>query len=151
MPKFLNWHARDVINLSSDMIFVRDPYDTLLGFSKNVPCRIWEGSTVTYVALQIAYYMGFNEVILIGVDHSFSTKGEPHKEVTSTGSDLNHFSPEYFGKGFRWQLPDLETSEQAYRLAKYYFEQDGRKILDATVGGKLDVFPKIKYQELFHA
>ena len=58
--------------------------------------------------------MGFEEVILIGVDHNFETKGKAKQTVISGGDDPNHFSPEYFGKGFRWQLPDLDTSEEAY-------------------------------------
>lgn len=149
--KFISWHTRDIINFSSDMIFVCDPYDAPLGFSENIQNRVWEGSTVTYVAMQIAYYMGFKQVILIGVDHYFSTKGEPHNEVTSAGNDPNHFSPDYFGQGFRWHLPDLETSEQAYRLARHYYEKDGREILDATIGGQLNVFPKVNYQDLFRA
>jgi hypothetical protein len=110
---------------------------------------VFEGSTVTYVALQLAFHMGFSEVILIGVDHSFNTKGAPNLTITSDGDDPNHFSPEYFGKGFRWQLPDLEASEQAYVMARDAYEKSGRIILDATVGGKLPVFPKVKYEHLF--
>jgi hypothetical protein len=90
--------------------------------------------------------MGFEEVILIGVDHSFSTKGPANETVVSQGDDPNHFAPNYFGKGFRWQLPDLEASEQAYRLARRAFEADGRRVLDATIGGKLTVFPKVNYE-----
>ncbi len=88
-------------------------------------------------------------MVLIGVDHNFVTKGKPNTTVVSEGDDPNHFHPAYFGKGFRWQLPDLETSELAYGLAKQAFEADGRQIVDATVGGKLTVFPKVKYDELF--
>lgn len=149
MPKFISWHARKSINFTPDVIFVCDPGSYQLDFSKNPPLRMWEGATVTYVAMQIAFYLGFSQVILIGVDHNFTTKGEPHKAVISEGADPNHFSPDYFNKGFLWQLPDLETSEQAYKLAKQNFEQDGREILDATVDGKLKVFPKVDYQSLF--
>jgi hypothetical protein len=150
MPKFINFHARDAIRFTPDMMFVRDPYiEEPLGFSKQPASRIWEGATVTYVAMQLAFFMGFQQIVLIGVDHSFATKGEPGKTVIAPGSDPNHFDPNYFGKGFRWQLPDLETSERAYELAKLHFERDGREILDATVGGQLQVFPKVDYQTLF--
>lgn len=118
-------------------------------FSVDLTRGAWGGATVTYTALQIAYYLGFRQVILIGVDHSFTTGGTPHKVVTSDGSDPNHFDPNYFGKGFRWQLPDLKTSESAYRLARAAFEADGRQIVDATVGGRLDVFEKADYHSLF--
>ena len=104
---------------------------------------------MTYVAIQIAYYMGFQKVILLGVDHSFVTKGEPHTTVVSQGDDPNHFNPRYFGKGFRWQLPDLETSELAYRIAEYRFRHANREIVDATIDGKLQVFRKVDYRTLF--
>ena len=112
-------------------------------FSQDLTRGIWEGATVTYVAMQVAYFMGFSKVVLIGVDHNFVSKGEPHKLVESKGGDANHFDPSYFGKGFKWQLPDLETSEIAYALAREQFERAGRSIVDATVGGKLEIFPKV--------
>lgn len=148
MPRFIAWHSHRWLQPEDDLFFL---YTTYTGpkFSKNITGRIWEGATVTFVALQIAYYLGFKEVILIGVDHSFATKGKPNQMVVSKGDDPNHFHPAYFGKGFRWQLPDLETSEMAYRMAKLAYEKDGRKIIDATVGGKLTIFPKIDYNQLF--
>ena len=69
--------------------------------------------------------------------------------MVSQGDDPNHFDPHYFGKGFRWQLPDLETSETAYNMAKCQFEIDDREIVDATVDGKLQVFNKVGYKTLF--
>jgi len=86
----------------------------------------------------------------VGVDHNFQTKGPANTTVTSSGDDPNHFSPNYFGKGFRWQLPDLEGSERAYHLARQTYEASGRRIVDATVGGKLTVFPKVEYTSLFN-
>ena len=71
---------------------------------------------MTYVALQIAYFMGFSQVVLIGVDHRFKTKGPAHTECILPGDDPNHFDPSYFGHGFRWHLPDLEMSTLAYQL-----------------------------------
>jgi hypothetical protein len=107
------------------------------------------GTTVTYVAMQIAYHMGFETVILVGVDHSFTTQGKPHETVVSQGDDPNHFAPNYFGKGFKWQLPDLASSEKSYDLARQAYEKAGRQILDATIGGQLNIFPKVNYMDLF--
>jgi hypothetical protein len=86
---------------------------------------------------------------LIGVDHNFVDQGKPHQEVVTQSHDANHFDPNYFGKGYRWNLPDLETSEYAYRMAKDHYERNGRRILDATVDGKLQVFPKVEFTSLF--
>lgn len=147
MPKFIKWDTHRFIGEAKDLLFL-----LLLekpGFHPDITKGIWEGATVTYVAMQIAYFMGFSRVVLIGVDHSFQTKGKPNETVVSEGYDPNHFSPDYFGSGFRWQLPDLEVSEKAYQMAKNRFESSDREILDATIGGKLQIFPKIDYGQLF--
>jgi hypothetical protein len=146
-PKFLSWNARRLVPFTSDTVFIRSRSGPR--FCVDIAREgIWEGATVTYVAMQIAYWMGFQQVILIGVDHAFQTKGVPHQLVTSHGDDPDHFQSGYFGRGFQWQLPDLETSAFAYGLAKRQFELSGREILDATVGGKLQVFQKLDYAEL---
>lgn len=148
MPRFLSWHSHRFLTHPQGINFI---YSTYTGpkFAQDVCGRVWESATVTYVALQLAYHLGFSEVILIGVDHNFITQGKPNTTVVSQGDDPNHFDPGYFGKGFRWQLPDLETSEIGYRLARRAYESAGRRVLDATVGGKLTIFPKANYDSLF--
>jgi hypothetical protein len=149
LPRFVSWRAgKKWLSNQEDLFFLYTTY-TEPKFAKDIRNRLWESATVTYVALQLAYYMGFEEAILIGVDHNFETKGKANTTVVSQGDDPNHFHPEYFGKGFRWQLPDLEMSEIGYRMAKKAFENDGRKVLDATVGGKLTIFNKVEYDQLF--
>jgi hypothetical protein len=149
MPRFVTWRGRRWFPKDADVIFVDTDYTGDESFSRDVSGRVFEGSTVTYVALQIAFHLGFGTAILIGVDHDFATKGTPNTTVTSAGDDPDHFSSSYFGKGFRWQLPDLVASERAYHLARKAYEMDGRQVLDATVGGKLTVFPKVDYASLF--
>jgi hypothetical protein len=139
-PLFVTWQNRRLLRGGNPILlyarpepmFATDPTQT----------GIWEGGTVTYVAMQLAYYMGFQRIVLVGVDHNFVTGGEPNREVVSGGDDPNHFHPGYFGKGFRWQLPDLAKSEIAYGMARQAYASAGRSIVDATVRGKLQVFPK---------
>ena len=148
IPKFFAWRARKWLQMDADTHFIHTSY-TGPGFSRDVTGRVWEGATVTNVALQLAYHMGFSKVILIGVDHNFASQGIPNTTVVSGGADPNHFSDAYFGKGFRWQLPDLETSERGYAHARQAFESDGRQVVDATIDGKLTIFPKVPYDSLF--
>ena len=148
MPKFISWRSRHLIQPTADMVFLHTTY-TGPKFSQDARGRLWEGATVTYVTLQLAFHMGFEQAILIGVDHSYSTKGKPNTTVVSQGDDPNHVHANYFGKGFRWQLPDLDTSERAYLMARQAYEAAGRQVLDATVGGKLTIFPKANYESLF--
>jgi len=148
LPRFVSWRARRWLPPMQGLHYL---YTTYTGpkFAQNIAGRSWEGATVTYTALQLAFHLGFQQVILIGVDHNFVTQGKPNTTVISEGDDPNHFDPRYFGKGFRWQLPDLETSEIAYRMARQAYEKAGRQVLDATVDGKLAVFPKVNYDSMF--
>ncbi|MBC7876734.1 MAG: DUF115 domain-containing protein [Anaerolineales bacterium] len=152
MPKFLAWrshrHFQNNLPITQLPTFLYTSY-TGPRFSSDVRGRVWEGATVTNVALQIAFHMGFEQVIMIGVDHNFTSKGEANKTVVSQGDDPNHFAPNYFGKGYKWQLPDLDTSEIGYVLARDAYQKAGREVLDATVGGKLSIFRKVDYNSLF--
>ncbi|NMC79418.1 MAG: DUF115 domain-containing protein [Chloroflexi bacterium] len=148
MPRFVSWHSHRWLSPAEDLYFLNTTY-TGPKFAEDARHRLWEGATVTYVALQLAFYLGFQQAILIGVDHNFVTQGPPNTTVVSQGDDPNHFHPGYFGKGFRWQLPDLATSELAYRMAREAYERADRQVVDATIGGKLTVFPRQDYHRLF--
>ncbi len=148
MPRFISWRARKWLSPQENLYYLHTTY-TGPKFCEDVRGRLWEGGTVTCVALQVAFHLGFEKVILIGVDHNFATKGKPNTTVISQGDDPNHFHPAYFGKGFRWQLPDLDSSEHGYRLAREAYERANREVVDATIGGKLQIFPKVDYNSLF--
>jgi len=146
--KFFPWTARHHFSPEAGVIYIRTNCPKPRFFI-DADEPLWPGATVTFVAMQLAYHIGFDEVILLGVDHSFTTQGKPHSTVISQGDDPNHFAPNYFGKRFKWQLPDLESSEIDYRMAKQAFEDNGRRIVDATIGGKLTIFPKVDYDSIF--
>ena len=116
------------------------------GFAKDCQLMVPEGSTVTYVALQLAYHLGFSSVALVGADHSFGTNGLPNKTVIQEADDVSHFHSSYFQPGQKWQLPDLIDSELWYLRARREFESDGRSIFNASVGGELDVFERISLE-----
>lgn len=136
-----------------NVIMKFEEYPGFPHFSTNAARCVWVAGTVTYLCMQLAYYMGFSEVYLIGFDHSYAIPNGAlidGTNITSTSDDPNHFSPDYFGKGKRWHDPKVDRMEKAYRKAKMYFEADGRRIYNATVGGKLEVFDRIDYASLFN-
>jgi hypothetical protein len=118
-------------------------------FSHDICQGIFEGWTVTYVALQIAFYLGFSEVVLIGLDHRYQFMGEPNEARHLDGPDPNHFSPDYFGGGQAWDNPDLAHSEESFRVAQEEYDKAGRRIIDATVNGACTIFQKRDYREIF--
>lgn len=111
-----------------------------VGFARDCSRSLWMGYTVTYVAMQLAFHMGFARVALVGCDHSFATKGPANRVVVSGATDESHFDPRYFSGGQRWQLPDLAGSEFAYCLARDTYAAFGREIVNCTAGGQLDLF-----------
>jgi len=138
---FLPWLHRDAFESAGDVTFFESRIDD--PFLTDARKGIAPGATVTIAALQLAFHMGFETVILLGVDHRFETQGQPHLKIRQNGNDPNHFRSDYFGDGIFWNLPDLALSEGGYKAARRTFEADGRRILNATPDSSLDVFEHI--------
>ncbi len=117
------------------------PITPIPTFSLNPAYGIYEGGTVTYVALQLLYFMGAQKVYIYGLDHSYIFNGEPNEQILMRDDDPNHFDKNYF-KDMYWNAPDLELSEKAYRLANETYNKAGRKIINATRGSKCTIFAK---------
>lgn len=118
-------------------------------FSYDIAQSLEEGYTVTYAALQIAYYLGFKEVIIIGMDHRFNYSGQPNESQYLKGPDNNHFDQSYFSNRY-WDNPDLVNSEKFYTIAKNVFEQSERSIIDASLNGACTIFEKKDYRTIFN-
>lgn len=129
------------------------PVDT--DFSADAGRICYTGGTVTYTGLQIAASLGVEEIVLIGVDASYKVHNVERSETYGTGvltskeDDTNHFDPRYFGKGYRWHDPNVHTMLQAYRKAREYGRDNGVRIVNAGIGGELEVFPRFDYYRLF--
>ncbi len=146
VPKFINWNARTLLKGDPHTTFLKGTFRPR--FSTDLRKGIWGGHSVTFACLQVAYHMGFEEIVLIGKDHSYREEGVPGEVMVSSGDEQNHFIKGYYSKGAVWRIPDYKGEELAYELAREGFEADGRRVLDATVNGKLNVFPKVPYESL---
>jgi hypothetical protein len=139
---------RDLRKPLKDLPHINRLFTTeLWSFYTDITMPISVGYTVTFVALQLAYFMGFKRIFLLGIDHSWKTAYSPNSLIFFEGDDDNHFHPEY-SKGGMWHSPDKEGNEASYSLAKHFYKNNGREIIDATVDGKLFIFPKMKFNEV---
>lgn len=132
--------------------FLRD-YEGYPRFSTDFRSHVYWGGTVTFLNLQLAYYLGASKVYMIGFDHAYAKPGPTDRVegtvVTSGATDPSHFDPRYFGAGYRWHDPQVERMEEAYRGAKTFYEARGLEIHNATAGGALEVFPRVDFDSLF--
>jgi len=107
-------------------------------FPKDISKQVYAGgSTVIIICLQLAYYMGFKEVYLIGCDCDYSNEA--------------HFDGKKAGILTENRLKEEQHWERvfsAYRICKKVFEEDGRKIYNSTVGGKLEIFERKNLEKL---
>lgn len=151
MPKFLNWNRRFHFNPDiNNIIFLKPKFVVNDFFQQDLTHPMVFGATVTFAAIQLAFYMGFEKVILVGMDHNYVEKGVPNSiEYRKDEQDESHFDSQYFPKGIKWQLPDLKRSDLDYRIARSVFEIHDREIVDATIDGNCSVFSKVDYLSLF--
>ena len=106
-------------------------------FSEDITQGIALGRTVTYANIQLACYMGFDEIYLLGVDFT-GGKG--------TGKQRKHFDNTDDGEVIYDMIAE---EEQAYRAARRYAAAHNIKIYNATRGGELEVFERVSFESLF--
>ena len=155
--RFIPNHAASQIPFSDNNVYINmvcdfTRYKGFPFFSTDAARRVWAGGTVSYINMQLAWYMGFDEVYLLGFDHTYTIPESAEikgNDIKSNEDDPNHFHPDYFGKNFHWHIPLTERMELAYKKADYAFQQKGAKIYNATPGGKLEVFERINYDDIF--
>jgi hypothetical protein len=113
-------------------IFSDDPYVGVTG-----------GATTANAMLQIAVYMGFTEIYLIGADCDY---GSDQKYFQSGGSDGNY--------NVKFDKEKIIVSEEhpifGYEKAKEYADSHGISIFNATRGGKLEVFLRVDLDEVLN-
>lgn len=115
-------------------------------FSFNPDEGVVRSSTVATVVLQLAVWMGFDPIILIGCDMSYQAAafiGQREFRVTD-GNDLDHFDPRYLDGG-SWQVPDVDEMLAHLAAAQEACDAHGITVLNATAGGQLEVFPRVSY------
>ena len=108
-------------------------------FSKDASIEIFDGYTVTYSIIQIAYYLGFKKIYLIGVDNNFK-----NPKI----NDLNFFRNI---KNKKEYLEDYKTWDKrmliAYKCAKKWSKKLGFEIISIN-NSKLNIFRKKKFSSL---
>lgn len=101
-------------------------------FTKPEPGNlIWEGFSVTYICLQIAYWLGYDTALLVGVDHRYSNQQQIG----------NHYCDAY-EDGIPIVKHVMEMTEPAYELARDAYRKAGRRIINLTPNSALSIFEK---------
>lgn len=93
---------------------------------------VYDEFSITHSLIQIAVYMGFKEIYLLGADCSFN-KNKPLHFVDHGIVDSQ-----------------IDTSRDrniaGYKAIKNYCDLHGIKVFNATRGGKLEVFPRVQLE-----
>lgn len=111
-------------------------------FSDNIADGVYSGYTVTYDMLQIASYMGFSEIYLIGADFSYT--GDASQKGNHVYDSKFNDKRKIAGRTY------IDLNINAMNVAKRYAEANGIKIYNATRGGKLEVFERRNLDEVFN-
>lgn len=115
-------------------------------YSEDAAKYIQVASTVTYTMIQLATYMGYSKIYLLGMDHSYANitndKGEIIKKNNIKSHVFNDEKPEEV-------VANIAYMELAYKSAKKYCEAHNILIHNATNGGALEVFERTRLSELF--
>lgn len=133
-------YFRQVMDLNND----RTPK-----FTNEANKWIGWGATVTYTAIQLAIYMGFEEIYLLGIDHNFRVTQNNKGEIIVDNNVKDYFCDEYNKDKEELYIPNVENTTLSYIIARKHCEEKGIKIYNATRGGKLEVFERVDFDKLF--
>ena len=117
-----------------------------VGFSEKIEDHICGGGTITYAAIQIAAYMGFSEIYLLGVDHNYASSSFKDNNVSADDVAGSYF--EGMPTNIKMTKPNTDNSTRSFIKAKEYGDSHGIKIYNSTRGGKLEVFPRKTLEEV---
>ncbi|HWK14964.1 MAG TPA: glycosyltransferase [Rhizobiaceae bacterium] len=159
------FETRDIIPPARNRYFLREIQNSLSApprtmFSLDANEYIVQPYTVSVSMLQLAHYMGFSPIYLIGCDTSYSVGGSVRQDgqklngvgllLTSTkDDDANHFDPRYFGAGREWHNPQVGGMIMHHGWARKSLERAGTQVFNATIGGQLEVYRRVDYDSLF--
>lgn len=119
-------------------------------FGTDLTKYLEQGYTVTYGAIQLAIYMGFKTIYLLGIDHNYSVfrdaKGRPVRK-NSQKKDYPEGMTQYMTQA---TFPRIEESTLAYDKAEKESKRLGVKIYNATRGGKLEAFERVNFDQLIN-
>jgi glycosyltransferase involved in cell wall biosynthesis len=109
------------------------------------------GHSVVVMQLRLAYWMGFEEVFIIGLDHRYeynesdkvSGMIEMGNQVLRSQGETNHFTSDYSKKGELWTVPQLERIEKEFNQLDLLYSRTGRRIYNATQGSNFVGFQNI--------
>lgn len=128
-------------------------------FSSDCSRDIYTAGSVTYAMLQLAVYMGFQKIYLLGMDFNYSVERHADHTVTRKENICNHMKEieqeeQRFYKAISERhnenyMADVDLQLAGYLSAKQYADSHGIEIYNATRGGKLEVFPRVDFDELF--
>lgn len=112
-------------------------------FSYDLTRGLHWGSTITYSLIQMAVFMGFKDVYLLGVDHLYVTPRKKKGSFYISEGEVNHFNKEYRALGEKWHEPRLDVLERSYEYALMACEKVGVSLYNASRRTALDVFEQI--------
>lgn len=146
-------HLDNIIYICANGKFRINPYDPEADTLSEDPSKyVTKVHTVTVTSIELAIYMGFKEIYLLGVDHNYTKKvdrnGKIYRDPTVKSSYFKGMrdSQGKLGDGVSYQ--NVVSMNNSYELAKRFAEKHGVKICNATRGGKLELFERVDFDEL---
>ena len=145
--KFLPIEAKKFFTNQDDISYFvlrhKDYYPRYADFSTHIDRYVCQGFTVTYGAIQLAYYMGFSNVYLLGIDHNYSISLN-EKGVPVMQENVRDYFEGAGASNVGLNLPRVVESTMAYMTAKRFADRHPSfNVFNATRGGKLDAFERV--------
>ncbi len=154
---FRNKNFKKILPNLKNMFWMKPVFGQ--SFSTDLP-RVNLGGSVIYEGMQVMNHLGFDEIVLLGVDMNFQIHetakvigNERGTNITSQDDDdPNHFDPRYFGKNRSYHQPKVHVINNIVRNLNFLgenMETYDVNIINAGFSSKIESFPRQDFFSLF--
>lgn len=110
----------------------------LIPFSTDFSRTVYNTATVTYAAMELAVYLGFDKIYLLGVDAT---------GINGDNEEYAHFH-EMSSTNTKCTCCGKQV-KVSYDSARQFVDQSDINIYNATRGGELEIFDRVDFDTLF--
>ncbi len=102
------------------------------GFSEDLSVGVYSGYTISYVALQVAMYLGFKEIVYVGLD------------LCHQGNNTHFFGHDFHSRNH--PTSEFPKMKRMFEYAAPFISKAGMRIYNTSPVSELSCFEKIEFE-----
>ena len=156
-PKFINYDTHRLGRKKEDQIYymcshrkfpINPMKNTAKMLSNDPAIYTQKMATIVSNAIELAVYMGFSTIYLLGVDNNYTLKQVNGKVYKDPNVKESYFKGMKVSNSKVPSVQNVEYMNSTFEICKEFADEHYVKIYNATRGGKLEMFERVDFDKV---